>query len=62
MKKRKLSRDYRKRRKQVLVEFDAPEDLVSEFDRIVITKLRYQSRAEALRDYMRKIVREYGSP
>lgn len=58
--KKKFARHLRKERKLILVEFDAPEDLVSEYDQIVMNELRYQSRAEALREHMRKIVMEYG--
>jgi len=57
---KKFARHLRKERKTILVEFDAPEDLVSEFDGIVMSELRYQSRAEELREHMRKIVAEYG--
>jgi len=57
---KKFARHLRKERKTILVEFDAPEDLVPEFDGIVMNELRYQSRAEELREHMRKIVAEYG--
>lgn len=57
--KKKLARHLKKDVRKILVEFDAPEDLVCEFDRIVMNELNYQSRAEALREYMRKIVMEY---
>ncbi|MEM3827965.1 MAG: hypothetical protein QXP36_01940 [Conexivisphaerales archaeon] len=56
---KKLARHLKKDVRKILVEFDAPEDLVCEFDRIVMNELNYQSRAEALREYMRKIVMEY---
>lgn len=56
---KKLARHLKKDVKKILVEFDAPEDLVCEFDRIVMNELSYQSRAEALREYMRKVVMEY---
>jgi len=57
---KKFARHLRQERKLILVEFDAPEDLVSEYDRIVMNEFRYQSRAEALREHMRKTVAEYG--
>ena len=60
--KKKFARHLRKERKLILVEFDAPEDLVSEYDQIVMNELRYQSRAESLREHMRKIVIEHGQP
>ena len=56
---KKLARHLKKDIKKILVEFDAPEDLVSEYDRIVMNELNYQSRAEALREHMRKLVMEY---
>ena len=56
---KKLARHLKKDIKKILVEFDAPEDLVSEYDRIVMNELSYQSRAEALREHMRKLVMEY---
>jgi len=56
---KKFARHLRQGRKLILVEFDAPEDLVSEYDQIVMNDLKYQSRAEALREHMRKTVAEY---
>jgi hypothetical protein len=57
---KKFARHLRKERKTILVEFDAPEDLASAYDIIVMNELKYQSRAEALREHMRKTVAEYG--
>jgi metal-responsive CopG/Arc/MetJ family transcriptional regulator len=56
---KKFARHLRKERKTILVEFDAPEDLVSAYDTIVMNELKYQSRAEALREHMRKMVTEH---
>jgi len=58
---KKFARHLKKDIKKILVEFDAPEDLVSEYDRVVMNELRYQSRAEALREHMRKLVMEFKS-
>jgi metal-responsive CopG/Arc/MetJ family transcriptional regulator len=58
---KKFARHLRKDIRKILVEFDAPEDLVCEYDRIVMNELRYQSRAEALREHMRKLVMEFKS-
>jgi len=57
---KKFARHLRQGRKLILVEFDAPEDLVSAYDNIVMNELKYQSRAEAIREHMRKTVAEYG--
>jgi len=55
---KKFARHLRQGRKLILVEFDAPEDLVSAY--VVMNELKYQSRAEAIREHMRKTVAEYG--
>jgi metal-responsive CopG/Arc/MetJ family transcriptional regulator len=48
------------RMKQMLINFSAPITLTEEYDKIV-TSRGYPSRAEALREHMRKIVLEHQS-
>jgi metal-responsive CopG/Arc/MetJ family transcriptional regulator len=43
------------RLKMILVEFHAPKELVEKFDELIISE-GFASRAEALRQYMRRVV------